>query len=134
VIPIQDTIWRIEWDLYLMKGNQSYHFEISSETRFMKLKYILKKLIHDKGITVAHLSKATGIAGQTIHNWMLGAEPRSLTQVKKIADYFNVSLDYLCFGINSIHFQNNGFEKYVNEINAGSYEVILRKINTELKR
>jgi hypothetical protein len=47
-----------------------------------------------------------------------------LEQLKKLANYFKVSIDYLCFGESHI----SEFEQYKNEINAGVYEVILRRV------
>lgn len=92
----------------------------------MELSKILKELLQEKGVTITHVAKTTGIAQQTIHNWLSGTEPRSLRQVKKVADYFDVSLDYLCFGIVS----NNKMplEEFGDEINAGVFEVVLRRI------
>ncbi len=64
----------------------------------MKLERILKDLLSEKDMTVAQLSRATGIARQTLDNWLSGQEPRSLRQVKKVASHFGVPVDYLCFG------------------------------------
>ncbi len=91
----------------------------------MVLKTILKKLINDKGITITALSRATKIPLQTLHGWLHGSEPKSLKQVKKVADHFGVDLDYLCFGIEQ---RSNTFEDYRNEINAGTFEVVLRRV------
>ena len=66
--------------------------------KVMQLKNILKKLCEEKGISVTALSKKTGIANQTLFNWLSGAEPKSLVQVKTVAEFFGVSLDYICFG------------------------------------
>ena len=96
----------------------------------MKLKNILQSLIDDRGITITHLSKKTKIPAQTIHNWLAGAEPRGLTQVKALADYFGVSVDYLCFGkIPEIN-NSKSFNQYEDEINTGVFEVILRRVKT----
>jgi transcriptional regulator with XRE-family HTH domain len=92
----------------------------------MELSKILKKLFQERGITITHVAKKTGIAQQTIHNWLSGTEPRSLTQVKKVADYFDVSVDYLCFGIRPNI--KPTFEEFNEEINAGVFEVVLRRI------
>lgn len=92
----------------------------------MELKLILKKLIQERGITISHVAKSTGVPQQTIHNWLSGTEPRSLTQVKKVADYFDVSLDYICFGI--VPQRAKALEDYGEEINAGIFEVVLRRI------
>lgn len=91
----------------------------------MRLEEILRRLIQERGVAIIHVAKSTGVAQQTIHNWLSGTEPRSLKQVKKVADHFEVTLDYLCFGIES----KAKFEltDYNSEINAGIFEVILRR-------
>lgn len=94
----------------------------------MKLKHILKKLIQERGITISYLSKASGVAQQTLHNWMTGTEPRSLIQVKKVADYFGVSLDYICFGIEEKKQLETDLQQYSNDIYAGVFEVVLRRV------
>lgn len=93
----------------------------------VQLKFILKKLIREKGITIVSLSKKTEVPLQTIHGWLQGSEPKSLRQVKAIADALGVDLDYLCFGIEPKI--KNQIEEYKNEINAGVFEVVLRKID-----
>ena len=91
----------------------------------MVLKDILKELIQSKGMTISALAKSTKVSPQTIHNWLSGAEPRSIKQVKEVAEYFNVSLDYLCFGESETF--NQTVETLQDEIRAGVFEVILRK-------
>lgn len=92
----------------------------------MQLKSILRKLLKERGIPISYLSSATRVPQQTLHNWLSGTEPRSLTQVKKVADFFGVSLDYICFGIEID--KNQKIENYQDEINAGIFEVVLRRI------
>lgn len=91
----------------------------------MKLKQILRDLIQKRGITVTSLSRATKVPLQTIHGWLHGSEPKSLRQVKKVADYLKVDLDYLCFGIEQ---EKQTLTEYQDEINAGIFEVVLRRI------
>ena len=95
----------------------------------MILKDQLSKLLEEEDSSLTLLAKKTSVPVQTLHNWMNDAEPRSLTQVKKVADYFGVTVDYLCFGESKN--SKEGFEDFQEEINAGTYEVILRKINTK---
>lgn len=92
----------------------------------MELKSILKKSIKDKGITIAQLSRATKVPLQTLHGWLHGSEPKSIRQVKAVADYLGVNLDYLCFGITPE--EKNHLIEYGQEINAGVFEVVLRRI------
>ncbi|MGZ3727511.1 MAG: helix-turn-helix domain-containing protein, partial [Pseudobdellovibrio sp.] len=72
---------------------------LSNRQSDMELKTVLKRLIRERGITIAHLSRTTKVPLQTLHGWLQGAEPKSFKQVKVIADYFDVNLDYLCFDI-----------------------------------
>lgn len=92
----------------------------------MELKKILKALIKEEGITVTQLSKKTRVPVQTLHNWLSGMEPRSLKQVRKVAEFFKVSIDYICFGIESQ--DKDCIEEYSDEINAGVFEVVLRRV------
>lgn len=93
----------------------------------VELKTILKKLIRERGISITHLSRATRVPLQTLHGWLQGSEPKSIRQVKKVADYFDVDLDYLCFGIKPKPVKNK-IEELQEEINAGIFEVVLRRI------
>ena len=87
----------------------------------------LKKLMSESEINQSELSRATNIPVQTLHNWLCGSQPKSIKQLKLVADYFDVSIDLLCFGgKRSLDFAN-----YKEDINAGLYEVILRKVNSE---
>jgi lambda repressor-like predicted transcriptional regulator len=90
----------------------------------MELKAILKKLIKIKGISVAHLSRETKVPLPTLHGWLQGTEPKSLRQVKIVADYLGVDLDYLCFGVRT----KPELEDFQDEINAGIFEVVLRRV------
>lgn len=92
----------------------------------MELKHILKELCNQSGIPISTISKRTGVPQQTIHNWLTGIEPKNISQVKKVADFFKVSVDYLCFGIKTKKVDD--ITDFKEEINAGVFEVVLRRI------
>ena len=104
----------------------------STENMFMRLKDNLRDLIKSNGITVAHLSRATKTPLQTLHGWLSGVEPRSLKQVKIVAEYFGQSIDDLCFespvSKKKKESKKNKFEEFSDEINAGTFEVVLRRV------
>ena len=53
------------------------------------------QLLQEKSITPYRVSKETGVTQTTLSDWKTGrATPRTAT-LQKIADYFNVSLDWL---------------------------------------
>jgi len=87
----------------------------------------LKALIAKNDTTVAQVARATKISSKTIYQWLNGQSPRNLDQVKKVAVHFNVTLDYLAFGDEQK--QQNPITDFKDEINAGFFEVILRKVN-----
>jgi len=91
----------------------------------VELKSILRKTIQEKGVTVTAVARATKVPVQTLHGWLQGSEPKSIRQLKAIADYLGVDLDYLCFGINP---GPDKIEMFENEINAGVFEVVLRRV------
>ncbi|MFM6930360.1 MAG: helix-turn-helix domain-containing protein [Bdellovibrio sp.] len=93
----------------------------------MELKSILRKLIKEKGLTVASLSRGAKVPVQTLHGWLHGVEPKSIRQLKSVADYLDVDLDYLCFGIRQ-KVDRDKIEKFEDEINAGVFEVVLRRV------
>lgn len=95
----------------------------------MKLDKTLKALLDEERISITALSKKTGVPHQTLHNWLTGMEPRSLRQVKIVAKYFGVSLDFLCFEEGSETKMRSKLDVHREEINAGVFEVVLRRVN-----
>ncbi len=55
------------------------------------LKFLLKK----NGIRQQELGKAVGVSGSQISRYLLEENDPTITIAKKIAEYFNVSLDWL---------------------------------------
>ena len=56
---------------------------------------ILEKLLKQHGITAYRLAQETGISTATLTSWKQGKYVPKDEKLQKIADYFNVSLDYL---------------------------------------
>ncbi|NSB15872.1 helix-turn-helix domain-containing protein [Clostridium beijerinckii] len=56
---------------------------------------IFEKLMKEKGVTPYRVHKETGIATSTLSDWKNGKSTPKQDKLQKIADYFNVSLDYL---------------------------------------
>ncbi len=88
----------------------------------------LKNLISEKRIRLSHLAREVEVPKSTIHTWMYGAQPRDLVALKKVAEYFSMSVDELCFGdldYKSQELQASVLCSPTNEINIGSFDVIL---------
>ena len=59
------------------------------------MKKRLRKLREDNNLTRPQLSKATGIPRVTIESWEMNKFFPKLEQLIILADYYNVSLDYI---------------------------------------
>ena len=68
----------------------------------MKLKEQLRRLLAERDMTAAQLSRKSGISQSVISDWLSGASPRRIEQVKKAANVLGTSLDELCFGSGSV--------------------------------
>ena len=56
----------------------------------------LKKLRDQKGVSQQEFAHEIGVAQSAVGNWESGTrEPRTIEQLEKIADYFDVTIDYL---------------------------------------
>lgn len=62
---------------------------------------IYQKLLDEKGLKNADISRATGIANMTLSDWKNGKSTPKQDKLMKIADYFGVSLNYLMTGSDS---------------------------------
>ena len=99
---------------------------IRSKLNMLMLNKNLKKIIANRGITVTSLAKQTKVPLQTLHGWLGGNQPKSIVQVKAVCRFLNVSLDELCFDEKPEYY--SPVEDNLDEINAGVFEVILRKV------
>lgn len=97
----------------------------------MRLTDNLKLLFKEKETTVSNVSRITEIPIQTIHNWMNGHQPQNIEYLKKLSEYFGLTIDEICFSSSSevLKSKSNTIDKYEDEINAGVFEVILRRVN-----
>lgn len=100
----------------------------------MSLDKNLNFLLKSKKIKLSALSLKTKVPKQTLHNWLYGADPKNIVQVRSVADFFTVTIEELCFEDLEKGQKNkpeDHFTKYHEEINAGVYEVILRKVKSK---
>ena len=88
---------------------------------------IFEQLLQKFNVTPYKISKETGVTQTTLSNWKNGKSTPSTANMQKIADYFNVSIDYLMIGE-----ENEGGEKYyLNEETAEMAQKIFE--NKELR-
>ncbi|MDY3750534.1 helix-turn-helix transcriptional regulator [Christensenella minuta] len=60
----------------------------------------IRKLCTENHISIAQLEKETSIANGTISKW--GKADPKVGTVKKVADYFGVSIDFIVYGSSEI--------------------------------
>jgi PAS domain S-box-containing protein len=63
----------------------------------MSFKSRLAYYLRSSNLTAAELARRSGVSKQTISDWLSGAQPRSVYQLKKVAGVFGVTLDDLLF-------------------------------------
>ena len=59
---------------------------------------VFEQLLQKYGITAYKVSKETGITQSTLSDWKRGRSTPKTDNMKKIADYFGVSVEYLMTG------------------------------------
>jgi len=85
---------------------------------------LLALLIEERNLKLSELSKATGIAKTSLHNYLVGTEP-SMSKLQKLSEYFGCSIDYLVTG-KAI---TNSTDEFIrDEIFKGIFEVTIKKV------
>lgn len=59
---------------------------------------IYQILLDEKGLKNADVARATGISDMTLSDWKRGKSVPKSDKIRKIAEYLNVSVDYLMTG------------------------------------
>lgn len=54
-----------------------------------------EELLNEKGVTTYEVAKATGIPNSTFSDWKSGKSKPKVEKLKKIADYFQISITEL---------------------------------------
>lgn len=82
---------------------------------------IFENLLSMHRTTVYRVSKATGISGATFSDWKSGRSTPKADKLKRIADHFGVSLEYLLGGTDTPRAEDTGVRiPIIGEIRAGS--------------
>ena len=84
---------------------------MSSYENYAKLKEV-------KGVNDFAVSKATGIAPATMSDWKNGRTEPKIDKLQKIADYFNVSIEYLMTGKDTEKVSDSGKKYYFSDETA----------------
>lgn len=92
-----------------------------------KMYEIFEQLLQKYGISAYKVSKDTGITQSTLSDWKRGRSTPKSENMKKIADYFGVSIDYLMTGKENVE-KNNELKpkdkKDIREILASTEQLL----------
>jgi len=88
----------------------------------------LEKLCKDRGISINELSRRIGVSSKTVHTWVgkNGSTPRRPDDLKKLCDFFGVSLEFLVFGEDRSENIEALFSK--SEVHTGLYEITIKRV------
>lgn len=70
---------------------------------------VFESLLELKGVTVAEVSRATGISQSTLSNWKKRRNRISASNAEKLAEYFGVSVGYI-FGVQENEHQDTYYK------------------------
>lgn len=85
---------------------------------------IFSKLLQTYGVSSYKVSKETGVSQSTLSDWKLGKITPKSDTMKKLADYFGVSVDYLMTGK-----EKEGEKYYLNEETAELAQTLFENRN-----
>lgn len=88
---------------------------------------IFSSLLQKNGVTAYKVSKETGVSQSSLSDWKLGKITPKTETLKKIADYFGVSVDYLLTGENGQNADLENGTYYLNDDAAKTAQEIFEK-------
>ena len=91
----------------------------------MRLKELRKKV----GISQAELGSKLGVTGQTVLNWESGLYEPKIEYLIILADFFNVTIDYLVERPSTV----TKADEIYNELSKISYDDLVKFIVSKIK-
>lgn len=77
---------------------------------------IYEELLNKKGLKNADIARATNISNMTLSDWKKGKSTPKADKLQKIANYLNVSIEYLMNGNEKSDLSDNNY--YINKDTA----------------
>lgn len=94
----------------------------------------LQHLMKEKHLSVRDLAQGIGVSQRTVNEWIGSGSrtPRSLDQIKKLANFLEVSVHSLLFGEEDPKsFIGEFLEK--SELHVGLYEISIKRVSRSEK-
>lgn len=96
------------------------------EKKKIKINVILPQLLKAKGVSIRKASKDTKVPQSTLNSWTKpNANPTELSYLKDVADYLEVSTDYLVWGQ---HAKSQINELETDVLLSGLFKIRLEKV------
>ena len=89
----------------------------------MNPKYLIS-LLERENLKLAELSRITGVPKSTLSSWLKGRSP-NLEQLQRVADFFNVTLDFLVTGRSARSKESLIYKATLEE---GAFEITIKKL------
>lgn len=64
----------------------------------MELSSILRRIMEERRLSQRDLERQTGLPKSTLSDWLSGAQPRNLDDVRRLSRHLGVPFEYLLFG------------------------------------
>ena len=93
------------------------------------LKENLKFLLRERGWTVSHLARQTGIARSSLNEWLSGRQAVNLESLRKVAHTLNVPVHRLAYGEADPH-EHSGRE-FMTVVTGSEVRVIVQVVNKQ---
>ena len=93
----------------------------------------LRELRDEKGVTQQVVGDALGITQQAVYNYENGVTEPDIDMLKAIANYFDVSIDYLV-GHSNIRFSTTELESYKLNEQEASFIDSIRGFNDDYRK
>jgi transcriptional regulator with XRE-family HTH domain len=91
----------------------------------MNLKNLVNAL-EEQNISLAELSRRTGVPKSTLSSWLRGSSP-NLEQLNKVAEYLSLSIDFLAF--DKKEKISSELLLYKALVTDGTIEIVIKKIS-----
>jgi len=95
----------------------------------IKLAENLSRIMKKKKLSLSQIAEAIQMNKSTLHNYINGVMPRNVMTLKKLADYFEISLTELLFGP-----QVSPEALLRASLLEGTYELVIRRMADESKK
>ena len=120
----------------MTKKRESYYeiaptYSILNQRMNSTLRHQLRFYMELREMSAVQVARKANIAKQSLSGWMAGKRPMDISQVKRVADVFGVSLDNLMFetGLESQQNKTIKIDELIGDNwVSGIFEVRLRRI------